>query len=246
MFARYLALFLLTFPVAVTPLMAGENIVSDVVVSEVVVPDETEDSIELPPPADIDGATPWYFDQETGEWVYVTIIDDSNVVVDGTPPEDFDPGFTEDSIEFPPPADINGATPWYFDHEKGEWVYVTIIDDSNLVDDRATPPDVDLPADEEFTVLPDEEFTKGDEGGCDGCEVFTVGVPGGDSSDTDDLEVSVRSVQPDGAAAAEDMASDMSAEPGIVVTSVEPVDPALLEELRARVEAELLRRGSGG
>jgi hypothetical protein len=146
---------------------------------------------------------------------------------------------TEGSTGFPPPADIDGATPWYFDNETGEWVYLTIIDDSNLIGDDRLPPDVD-PPDEEV------DFTKGDDEGCDGCEVFTVSTPGGEGTESDDIEVRSQSFFPEVTAADEDPASDVLSDDGFVAASSDPVDPALLEELRSRVEAELLRRGSGG
>jgi hypothetical protein len=194
MLAKVLALFLLTLPMAVTPLIAGEDIVAD----------ETEGSTGFPPPADIDGATPWYFDNETGEWVYLTIIDDSNLIGDDRLPPDVD-----------------------------------LPDDSNLIGDDRLPPDVD-PPDEEV------DFTKGDDEGCDGCEVFTVSTPGGEGTESDDIEVRSQSFFPEVTAADEDPASDVLSDDGFVAASSDPVDPALLEELRSRVEAELLRRGSGG
>jgi hypothetical protein len=266
MFARSLALVLLTFPAMATPLMAGEDIgIIDSGTDRVSLDLPSDDT---PPPPDIDGATPWYFDNETGEWVYLTIIDDDppppNVYL---PPESFDPttdpttGGEEgcsgcddatpitgeidpvpeefDTSDVPPPAIIDGATPWYFDHGTGEWVYSYIIDDSNLMADDTTPPDFELPPDE-------VEFTKGDEEGCDGCDVHAFGVPGSEETDSDDIEIRLRSFTPDVTAATDDPEADMPSEPAVVATSGEAIDPALLEELRARVEAELLRRATDG
>ena len=184
MFARSLALVLLTFPAMATPLMAGEDIG---------IIDSGTDRVSLDLPSD----------------------------------------------DTPPPPDIDGATPWYFDHGTGEWVYLTIIDDSNPVDDDTTPSFDEMPPDE-------VEFTKGEEEGCDGCDVHAFGVPGSEETDTDDIEIRLRSFTPDVTAATDDPASDMPSEPAVVATSGEAIDPALLEELRARVEAELLRRATDG